>query len=180
MSISDEAETEKKMDENAGKGASSIRDEPRKSYLPQDDLEQDVRVITGKKVLRRQMKTGKLNMPSASGALKKDEEVRIVVASVHEPPKQSRGLSTTEKEDGGMKERNNDKVACNTSEEPDKSLLPQDDIQGKMKVMTAKNVLKQQPHTANVKRPPVCGAVKKKKAVRFDLSNIEELSLIHI
>ena len=174
VSMSDEADTEQKMDENAGMGAFNIWDEPRKSYLPQYGLEQDVRVITRKKVLKRKMKTGKLNMPSVSGALKKDGEVRIVLASVHEPPKQNRGLSTTEIEDGGMKEGNNDKMACNTSEEPDKSLFPQDDIQGKMKVMTAENVLKQQPHTANVKKPLVSGAVKKTKVVRFDLSNIEE------
>ena len=174
VSISDEAETDKKMDENADKGPLNIREEPRKSHLPDEDLEKDVRVITGKKVLKRQMKTGMFNMPSVSGALKKGGEVRIVVASVHEPPKHSRGPSTTEKEDGGMKEGNNDKVACNTSAEPDKSPLSQDDIQGKMKVMTAKNVLKQQPQTGNVKKPPVSGAVKKKKVVRFDLSNIEQ------
>ena len=174
VSISDEAETDKKMDENADKGAFNIKDEAKKSQLPQDDLEQDVQMITGKKVLKRQMKTGKLNMPSVSAALKKGGEVRIVVASVHEPPKQSRGPSTTEKEDGGMKEGNDGKVACNISEEPDKSLLPQDHIQGKMKVMTAENVLKQQPQIANVKKPSVSGAVKKKKVVRFDLSNIEE------
>ena len=174
VSISDEAETDKKMDENADKGAFNIRDEPRKSHSPQEDLEKDVPVITGKKVLKRQMKTGRFNMPSVSGALKKGGEVRIVVASVHEPPKPSRGPATTEKEDGGMKEGNNDKVACNTSGEPDKSLLPQDDIQGKKKVMTAETVLKQQPQTANAKKPPVSGAVKKKEVVRFDLSNIEE------
>ena len=174
VSICDEAETDKKIYDNADKGAFNIRDEGRKSHLLQDDLEQDVRMITGKKVLKRQMKTGKLNMPSVSGALKKGGELRIVVASVHEPPKQSRGPSITENEDVGMKEGNNGKVACNTSEEPDKSLLPQDDIQGKMKVMTAENVLKQHPQIANVKKPSVSGAVKKKKVVRFDLSNIEE------
>ena len=174
VSISDETETDKEMDENADKGAFNIRGEPRKSHLPQGDLKKGVPVITGKKVLKRQMKTGRFNMPSVSGALKKGGEVRIVVASVHEPPKGSRGPSTTEKEDGGMKEGNNDKVACNASEEPDKSLLPQDDIQGKKKVMTAETVLKQQPQTANAKKPPVSVAVKKKEVVRFDLSNIEE------
>ena len=174
VSISDETETDKKMDENADKGAFNIRDEPRKSHLPQGDLKKGVSVITGKKGPKRQMKTGRFNMPSVSGALKKGGEVRIVVASVHEPPKGSRGPSTTEKEPGGMKEGNNDKVACNASEEPDESMLPQDDIQGKMKVMTAENVLKQQPQIANVKKSSVSGAVKKKKVVRFDLSNIEE------
>ena len=171
LSMSDEAETDEKMDENGDKGSFNIRDEPRKSHLPQEDLEEDVRVITEKKVLKRQMKTGRFNMPSVSGALKKGGEVRIVVASIHEPPKHSRGPSTTEKEDGGMKEGNNDKVA---SSEPDKSPLSQDDIQGKMKETTAENVLKQQPQTANVKKPPLSGAVKKKKVVRFDLSNIEQ------
>ena len=174
VSMSNEAETGKKVDEDADKGPFNIRDEPRKSQLPQEDLEKDVPVITGKKVLKRQMKTGRFNMPSVSGALKKGGEVRIVVASVHEPPKTSRGPSTAEKDDGGIKEENNDKVACNTSEEPDKSLLPQYDIQGKKKAMTAETVLKQQPQTTNVKKPPVSGAVKKKKVVRFDLSNIEE------
>ena len=174
VSISDETETDKKMDENADKGAFNIRDEPRKSHLPQGDLKKGVSVITGKKGLKRQMKTGRFNMPSVSGALKKGGEVRIVVASVHEPPKGSRGPSTTEKEDGGMKEGNNDKVACNASEEPDESMLPQDDIQGKKKVMTAETVLKQQPQTANAKKQPVPVAVKKKEVVRFDLSNIEE------
>ena len=174
VSMSDEAETDKTMDENADKRPFNIKDEPRKSHLPQEYLEKDVQVITGKKVLKRQMKTGRFNMPSASGALKKGGEVRIVVASVHEPPKPSRGPSTTEKEDGGMKEGNNDKVACNTTAEPDKSHFSQDDIHGKMKVMPSENVLKQQPQTANVKKPPVSGAVKKKKVVRFDLSNIEE------
>ncbi|XP_044165364.1 uncharacterized protein LOC114957203 [Acropora millepora] len=174
VSIYEETETDKKMDENADKGAFNIRDEPRKSHLPQEDLEKDVRVITGKKVLKRQMKTGRFNMPSVSGALKKGGEVRIVVASVHEPPKPSRGPSTTEKEDGETKEGNNDKIACNTSAEPDKSPLSQDDIQGKKKEKTAETVLKEQPKTANAKKPPVSGAVKKRKVVRFDLSNIEE------
>ena len=174
VSISDETETDKKMDENADKGAFNIRDEPRKSHLPQEDLKKGVPVIKGKKVLKRQRKTGSFNMPSVSGALKKGGEVKIVVASVHEPPKPSRRPSTTEKEDGGMKEGNNDKVACNASEEPDKSVIPQDDIQGKKKVMTAETVLKQQPQTANAKKPQVSGAVKKKEVVRFDLSNIEE------
>ena len=166
VSISDETETDKKMDENADKGAFGIRDEPRKSHLPQEDLKKGVPVITGKKVLKRQRKTGRFNIPSVSGALKKGGEVIIVVASVHEPPKPSRGPSTTEKEDGGMKEGNIDKVACNASEEPDKSLFPQDDIQGKKKVMTAETVLKEQLQTANAKKPPVSGAVKKKEEER--------------
>ena len=174
VSMSDEAETGQKMDGNAEKGTCHSRDEPRKSHLPHDDLEQDVRVITGKKVLKQQKKTGKVNTPSVSGALKKSGEVRIVVASVHKPPKKSRGPSTTEKEGGGMKEGNDDKVVCNTAGEPERSLLPQDDIQGKMKVMTAENALKQQPQVSNVNKPPASGAIKKKKVVRFDLSNIEE------
>ena len=49
LSRSDQAETGQNMNGNAEKEACHIRDEPRKSHLPQDDLEQDVQVITGKK-----------------------------------------------------------------------------------------------------------------------------------
>ena len=173
VSMSDEAETGQKMDGNSEKGTCHSRDETRKSHLPQDDFEQDVRVITGKKVLKQQTKTSKVNMPSVSGALKKSGEVRIVVASVHEPPEKTRGSSTKEIEGGGMKEGSDDKVTSNTGEELEKSLLPQDDFQGKMQVMTGETVLKQQPQTGNVNKPPVSGALKKEKAVGFDLASIE-------
>ena len=167
MSMSDEAETDKKMDENADKGPFNIRDEPRKSHLPQKDLEKDVRVVTGKKVLKRQMRTGTVNMPSVSGVLKKSREVRIAVASVHEPPKQSRGYSTREKGGGGMKEGNDDKVACNTGEEPEKSLLPQDELSQKVISMKQKNVLKQQLETSNVDISSVSGALEKSGEVKI-------------
>ena len=174
VSMSDEAETGQKMDGNAEKGTCHSRDEPRKSHLPHDDLEQDLRVITGKKVPKQQKKTGKVNTPSVSGALKKSGEARIVVASVHEPPKKSRGPSTTEKQFGGMKVGNDDKVTCDTGKEPEKSLPPQDDLSQKVPGMTQIKVLKQQLQTSNVNMSSVSGALKKSGEVRIVVASVHE------
>ena len=174
VSMSDEAETGQKMDGNAEKGTCHSRDEPRKSQLPHDDLEQDVRVITGKKELKQQKKTGKVNTPSGSGALKKSGEVRIVVASVHKPPKKSRGPSTTEKQVGAMKVGNDDKVTCDTGKEPEKSLPLQDNLSQKVPGMTPKNVLKQQLQTTNVNVSSVSGALKKSGEVRIVVASVHE------
>ena len=173
VSMSDEEETDKKMDENAYNGAFNIRDEPRKRHLP-EDLEQDVRVMTGKKVRKRQMKTGKVDMPSVSKALKKGGEVRIVVASVHEPPKQRRGPSTTHEKDVGMKEGNGVKVACNTAEEPNKSLLPQDELSQKVIWIKQKSLLKQPLETSNVNTSSRSGALKKSGDVRIAVASVHE------
>ena len=108
-------------------------------------------------------------MPLVSGALKKSGEVRVVVASVHEPPKQSKGPPTTENEGGGMKEGKDDKVACNIGEEPERSFLPQDDLSQKVIWMKQKKVLKQQLETSNVNISSVSGALQKSGEVSIAL-----------
>ena len=56
-------------------------EEPEKNRLPQDNLKQEIREMRRKNPLKL------VNTPSASAALKKSGAVRIVHASVHEPPK---------------------------------------------------------------------------------------------
>ena len=84
-SPSEETETGPKKERNADKGTVTTGDEPEKQAM------------TGKNEVKQQLQTGKVNMPSESGALKKSGTVRIVHASIHEPPKKTRGSLTKEK-----------------------------------------------------------------------------------
>ena len=76
--------------------------------------------MRGKNLLKQQLQTGKVNSPSQSGVLKKSGTVRIVHASIHEPPKKRRGSLTKEKKAVEKKERNADKVEFDKGEKPEK------------------------------------------------------------
>ena len=62
-----------------------------KNRLSQATLQQEIREMKIKNPLKQQLKTGNVNTPSESGALKKSGTVRIVRASIHERPKKKKG-----------------------------------------------------------------------------------------
>ena len=149
-------------------------EEPQKNRLPQDNLQQEIREMTSKNPLKQQLHTGNVNILSMSGALKKSGAVRIFHASVHEPPKKTRGSLTKEKKSVEKREKIADKAEFDKGEEPKKNLLPQDNVHQEMREMKSKNPLKQQLQTDNVNNPSVSGALKKSGAVDFVLVTIHE------
>ena len=122
-----------------------------KNRLPQNTLQQEIREMRTKNPLKQQLKTGKVNTPLESGALKKSGAVTIVRASIHECPKKTRGSISEEK-----------------------SRLPQDTLQQEIRGMRTKNPLKQQLKTGNVNTPSESGALEKSGAVDFVLVTIHE------
>ena len=138
----------------------SIHDRPKKTrgsiseeknHLPQDTLQQEIRKMRTKNPLKQQLKTGNVNTPSETGALKKSGAVRIVRASIHERPKKTRGSINEEK-----------------------NLLPQDTLQQEIREMRTKKPLKQQLESGNVNAPSESGALEKRGAVDFVLVTIHE------
>ena len=91
--------------------------------------------------------------------------MRIVEASIHEPPKKKRGSLTKEKKAVEMKERSADKVAFGKGEETEKNRLPQDNLQLEMK---------QKQQTGNVNMPSASEASKKSGGVNYVLVTIHE------
>ena len=80
--------------------------------LPLTDLQQEVLGMAGKNVLKQQLKTGNVDMPSLSGALKESGAVSIELTILPEHPEETSG-STSETETGRKKEGNADKrTAC--------------------------------------------------------------------
>ena len=169
-----EKKTVEKNEKNSDKVAFGEGEETGKYRLPQDNLQQEIREMKSKNPLTQQLQTGIVNTPSASGVLKKSGTVRIVHASIHEPPKKSR--KSLKKQDKNVEkgERIADKVAFDKGEEPEKNRLPQDNVQQEMREMKSKNPLKQQLQTGNVNNPSVSGALKKSGAVDFVLVTIHE------
>ena len=131
--------------ERPKKARGSLTEE--KNRLPQDTLRQEIR----ENPLKRELKTGNVNTPSESGALKKSGAVRVVRASIHERPKNTRGSISEEK-----------------------NRLPQDTLQQEIRERRTKNPLKQQLKTGNVNAPSESGALKKSGAVDFVLVTIHE------
>ena len=173
-SLTKEKKNVKKRERIADKVAFDKGEEPKKNRVPQDNLQQEIREMTSKNPLKQQLHTGNVNSPSMSGALKKSGAVRIVHASVHEPPKKTRGSLTKEKERVKKRERIADKVAFDKGEEPKKNRVPQDNLQQEIREMTSKNPLKQQLHTGNVNSPSMSGALKKSGAVRIVHASVHE------
>ena len=122
-----------------------------KNRLPQDALQQEIGEMRTKNPLKQQLKTGSVNTPSESGALKKSGTVKIVGASIHESPKKTRGSISEEK-----------------------NRLPQDTLQQEIRKVRIKNPLKQQLKTGNVNTPSETGALKKSGAVRIVRASIHE------
>ncbi|XP_044165209.1 uncharacterized protein LOC114949643 [Acropora millepora] len=131
--------------ERPKKARGSLTEE--KNRLPQDTLQQEIR----ENPLKQELKTGNVNTPSESGALKKSGAVRIVRASIHERPKKTRGSISEEK-----------------------NRLPQDTLQQEIRERRTKNPLKQQLKTGNANAPLESGALKKSGAVDFVLVTIHE------
>ena len=102
-------------EKNADKMAFGKGEETEKDRLPQDTLQQEMLYMTGKNLLKQKLQTGNLNMPSASGALKKSEAVNYVLVTIDEDPKEVSGSPHEEKETGG----NDNQVATNTKEVPE-------------------------------------------------------------
>ena len=162
-----------KKETSAEKVALDKEEEPAKNRLPQDNLQQEIR-MRSKNPLEQQLQTGIVNTPSKSGTLKKSGAVRIVHASIHERPKKKRGSLTEEKKAVEEKEKVAQKVAFDKGEEPEKKRLPQDNLQQEIRQMRSKNPLAQQRQTDNVNNPPASGVLKKKGAVDFVLVTIHE------
>ena len=119
--------------------------------LPQNTLQQEIRERRTKKPLKQELKTGNVNTPSESGALKRKGAVRIVRASIHERQKKTRGSISEEK-----------------------NRLPHDTLQQEIRERRTKNPLKQELKTGNANAPSKSGALKKSGAVDFVLVTIHE------
>ena len=173
-SLSEEKKTVEKNERVNDKVAFDKGEESEKNRLPQNNLKQERREMRRKKPLKQQLQTGIVNTPSASAALKKSGTVRIVHASIHEPPKKSRGSLTKEKKTVEKRERIADKVAFDKGEEPEKNRLSSDNERQEMRKMKSENPLKQQLQTGNVNNPSMSGALKKSGAVDFVLVTVHE------
>ena len=130
--------------------------------LPLNDLQQEVLGMTGKNVLKQQLKTGNVDMPSLSGALKESGVVSIELTTFPEHPGETSGSPSEEMETGRKKERNAEKGTVITGDELEKQ------------AMTGKNEVKQQLQTGNVDMPSESGALKKGGAVRIVHVSVHE------
>ena len=130
--------------------------------LPLNDLQQEVLGMTGKNVLKQQLKTGNVDMPSLSGALKESGVVSIELTTFPEHPEETSGSPSEETENGPKKKRNADKGTVITGDEPEKQ------------AMTGKNEVKQQLQTGNVDMPSESGALKRGGAVRIVHASVHE------
>ena len=125
--------------------------------LPLNDFQQEVLGMTGKNILNQQLQTGKVDMPSLSGALKESGAVSIELATFPEQPEETSGSPSEETETGRKKEGN-----ANIVVEPEKQS------------MTRKNEMKQKLQTGNVNISSESGALKKSGAVRIVRASIHE------
>ena len=160
-SPSEETETGPKKEGITVKGASSTVNEEQKNIH-----QQKKQTMTGRNKLKQQLQTGKVNMPSVSGAMKESGTVRIVHASIHERPKKKRGSLTQRKKA--------EKVAFGKGEKTEKKRLPPDSLQQEMRGMADKMLLKKKLQTGNVNMPSASGALKENRGVSYVLVTIHE------
>ena len=118
--------------------------------------------MTGKNVLKQQLKTGNVDMPSLSGALKESGVVSIELTTFPEHLEETSGSPSEETETGRKKERNADKGTVITGYKPEKQ------------AMTGKNEVKQQLQTGNVDMPSESVISKKGGAVKIVHASIHE------
>ena len=81
--------------------------------LPLNDLQNEIRGMTGKSLMKEQVQTGQFNAPSVSGTLKESGAVSFDLVSFHECPKEtveprSVNFDSEESENGGLKEEEKD------------------------------------------------------------------------
>ena len=117
--------------------------------------------MTGKNFLKQQLQTGKVDMPSLSGALKESGAVSIELTTFPKHPEETNGSPSEETETGRKKEGNADKGIVSIVE-PEKQS------------MTRKNEMKQQLQTGNVNMSLESGALKKSGAVRIVHVSVHE------
>ena len=77
--------------------------------LPLTDLQQEVLGMAGKNVLKQQLKTGNVDMPSLSGALKESGAVSIELTILPEHPEKTSGSPFEETETGRKKQGKTEK-----------------------------------------------------------------------
>ena len=87
--------------------------------MPLNDLQNEIRGMTGKNVLKQQVQTGEFNMPSVSSTLKESGAVSFDLVTIHEQPKESVeprsvDFGFEESGNGGLEEEDADKVAFDT------------------------------------------------------------------
>ena len=90
--------------------------------LPLNDLQNEIREMTGKHFLEDQLQTGTFNMPSVSSTLKESGAVSFELATIHEQSKESVeprsvNLGYEESDNGGLEEEDAVKVAFDTRKE---------------------------------------------------------------
>ena len=130
--------------------------------LPLNDLQQEVLGMTGRNVLKQQLKTGNVDMPSLSGVLKESGAVSIELTTLPEHPEETSGYPSEETETGQKKQENTDKGTVSTGDEP------------RTQALTGKNELKQQLEIGNVNMSSEAGALKRSGAERIVHASIHE------
>ena len=118
--------------------------------------------MTGKNVLKQQLKTGNVDMPSLSGALKESGAVSIELNIFPEHTEETSGSPSEETETGRKKKGNADKGTGSTEDEPEKQAT------------TTKKEVKQNLQTGNVNILSESGTLKKSGAVRIVRASIHE------
>ena len=118
--------------------------------------------MTGKNVLKQQLKTGNVDMPSLSGALKESGAVTIELNIFSEHPEETSGSPCEETKTGRKKKGNADKRTGSTGDEPEKQAA------------TTKKEVKQNLQTGNVNISSESGGLKKSGAVRIVRASIHE------
>ena len=114
--------------------------------------------MTGKNLLKQQLKTGNVDMPLLSDAIKESGAVSIELTILPEHPEETSGSSSEETETG--RRGNTDKGA--STDEPEKQ------------AMTRKNEVKQQLQTGNVNMLSETRTLKKSGSVRTVHASIHE------
>ena len=160
-SQSEETETGPRKEGITVKGASSTVNEEEKSIH-----QQKKQTMTGRNKLKQQLQTGKVNMPSVSGAMKESGTVKIVHASIHERPKKKGGSLTQRKKA--------EKVAFGKGEKTKKKRLLSDSLQQEMGDMADKMLLEKKLQTGNVNIPSASRALKENRGISYVLVTIHE------
>ena len=90
--------------------------------LPLNDLQNEIRGMTGKNLLNEQVQSGNFNMPSVSSTLKESGAVSFELVTIHEQPEESVkprsvNFGFEESDNGGLEEEDTDKVVFKTRKE---------------------------------------------------------------
>ena len=157
----EETETGPRKEGITVKGASSTVNKEEKNIH-----QQKKQATTGRNKLKQHLQTGKVNMPSVSGAMKESGTVRIVHASIHERPKKKRGSLTQRKKA--------EKVAFGKGVKTEKKRLPPDSLRQEMRGMADKMLSKKKLQTGNVNMPSASGALKENRGLSYVLVTIHE------